>query len=174
MSEVEDILSEKILTRNMRKKIQSYIKKHSMSIEDFPEKFRPQIADILMGPKSIPLNTRKRKTPDSKIDNKDAPATKKQRRESKELTKMLINMDRENRKRNNIFSFILPFPILDITSDKTTDLVIIDDDGEDTAEEGEPRVPLEEDTEEHDEKCECERCDPEYEYEEEEEEDEEE
>lgn len=156
MSEVDEILSKKILTRSMRKKILNFIEKHSMSIEDFDPKFRPRIAEILMGPepKLETKKSKKRKKPEEDFNNDDAPPSKKQKLEMKNLLKELIKKDIEMRKEKNFIDVIF----YKKPSSKN-DVVILDEDEDDEDND-------EEDGEIHEEDCDCEKCDENYDPEE--------
>ena len=141
MADIENILSNKVLTRSMHKKITSFIEKNSMSLEDFDPKFRTQISQILYNSTpSLEKKSRKRKIPDSGLTIEDAPASKKQRTETEDLLKMLIEKDIQHRRsiRNNppkFLKFILPKPILQIEEkifkeEEKDDLVILDEDSD--------------------------------------------
>ena len=152
MDEINNILAnKKYLTRRLKEKIINIIEKDSMSIDDFPEKFRPRIAELLMT--ETERKSRKRKQPDNGFEN--TPYSKKYRpndsdrmsqeekgqwdeQEWKKAIKESIKYDIEKRKRQQQTGpqllDILITPIQDgvmFIEQQPNDMIIRDEDEED-------------------------------------------
>lgn len=145
MDDVINILNKSYITRQTKKKILHIIEQNNISINDFPEELKSKIYNIINDDKQNnddkqkykkniePRNSRKRRTPDSDFDRSQEPVSKKQKTETENILKFLIEKDINHRKNNNIFTkfvFSKPYHSKTRPSKIEKDLVIIDDDDE--------------------------------------------
>lgn len=141
MDDVENLLNKKYITRRMKQKLLNIIEKRSLSIEDFPEKFRPRVAQILMDQDT----SVKRKQPENSFENpnpKRRRITKKEESEKQEMEDLLkdlikkdIEKDIQEKPHRTFLDFLMTpndkqIPILDFTLqvDDNGDMVIFDED----------------------------------------------
>lgn len=125
MDEVNNILNSPYYTRNIKQKLENFMEKYDMTIEDFPKKLQSRVRQLLF-PEKLKLSGYKRKKPEEDFDNNTSPPTKKIKQTDTELLKIMIQQDIKNRKeQSKQFDLIIP---TNISFPTFKDVIIIDDD----------------------------------------------